>query len=102
MSEYAMTHTAAAVPLEIVSSFAADQYDALLRIVDDSALLPPTWDAWRRGFDDRLTSLHQRGTEVVVVPVDLESFVRWCAAKGLRCDAEARLEYAETAAASLP
>lgn len=102
MSEYAMTRTAAAVPFEIVSSFSADQYDALLRTVDDAALLPPTWDAWRRGFDDRLTCLQARGTEVVVVPVELESFVRWCAEQGFRCDAEARLEYAETAAAPLP
>ncbi len=101
MSEYAITRAAAAVPFEVVSSFSADQYDALLRIVDDAALLPPTWDAWRRGFDDRLTSLHRRGAEVVVVPVDLESFVRWCAEQDFRCDAEARLEYAATAAGPL-
>jgi hypothetical protein len=93
---------ATATPCEIVSSFAAEQYDALLRIVEDSALLPPTWDAWRRGFDDRLTSLRRRGTEAVVVPVELEAFVRWCADQGVRCDAESRLEYAENAAAPAP
>ena len=45
MSEYAITRAAAAVPFEGVSSFSADQYDALLRIVDNAALLPPTWEA---------------------------------------------------------
>jgi hypothetical protein len=86
---------------QVVSRFAQDQYDRILAVMADSALLPPTHGAWRRGFDERLADLAQRAVRPVVVTIDPEAFAAWCAAWELPCDAHARLEYAEWLAATL-
>ncbi|MCU0759614.1 MAG: hypothetical protein MUF07_10545 [Steroidobacteraceae bacterium] len=88
------------VVTQVVARFAQDQYERILAVMVDAALLPPTHGAWRRGFEERLADLARRAVRPVVVTIDPEAFAAWCAAWELPCDADARMDYADWLAAA--
>jgi hypothetical protein len=83
----------------VVASFAPEQYERVLGVMDDAVLLPRSHAAWRRGFEERLEALARQAITPVVVTLDPEAFSAWCEEEELPRDARARLEYADWLAA---
>jgi len=85
-------------PAAVVPWFSKSQYPEILAVMTDSVLLPPTHEAWRSGFEERLRSLRQQNVEASIVQIDPRAFRLWCDAEDLPCNAESRLEFAELVA----
>lgn len=88
----------------VVASFAPEQYERILAVMEDAVLLPCSHAAWQRGFEERLEVLARQAITPVVVMLDPDAFSAWCEDEELPRDARARLEYADWLAAreSLP
>jgi hypothetical protein len=79
----------------IVPWFSKSEYPDVLSTMLDASFLPPTHEAWRRGFEERLRALRQRNVAPLVVKIDPRAFRIWCETEDLPCNAESRLEFAE-------
>lgn len=76
-------------------------WDALLPHFTDRAKLPATYEEWRRRAEQGLQTLSQGGKhEVIKVRAEPDEFLRWCRAKGLDINSNARSEYASHHAAA--
>lgn len=69
-------------------------WDALLKVFDDSHALHDTYRQWRRSAQRFEKLLLRHGHEVERVYIDPETFPEWCRSQGRKVDAEARSAYA--------
>lgn len=76
-----------------------EQYDEILRVMEDASLLPRTYDAWLQAAEKVFESQERIGIVAVKAYVDPATFPDWCRARGLTVNAAARIQYASTTAA---
>ncbi len=79
----------------VVPWFSKSHYPQVLELMDDAALLPSTYSAWRAGYREQIRHLRRERSDTVVVRIDPRAFRIWCEAEELPCNAETRLEFAE-------
>src|SRR5687767_6828925 len=78
--------------------FFPQDYDELLRAMDDARELPPTYDGWLAHVRKYEQEKERAGHLVVRAFVDPCEFPRWCRRQGFQADATARARWAATIA----
>ncbi len=71
-----------------------EHYQPLLRIFDDSELLPITYQDWLTRAEEKKVEVEAAGNQVIKVFIDPETFPEWCEKKNIPKDAAARSELA--------
>lgn len=74
--------------------FRREDYPRIRQIMADADEMPPTWEKWFYGAEKRFKHLAQHGIAIEKVVLDPDVFSRWCEARGLNIDAEARSTFA--------
>jgi hypothetical protein len=69
-------------------------WNALLILFVDAAKFPATYDKWLRRAEKAEREFERQGTISERVYVDPAEFAGWCAARGLKIDAAARMNFA--------
>lgn len=75
-----------------------EDYRRVLEVMADADLLPPTYEKWRYKADRLERDIQRLGGIAIRAQIDPDAFVRWCAARGLNVDADARSQFASEAA----
>ncbi len=78
-----------------VGWYSRNQWDRLLSVASDRALLEDTYDDWVRMAEKALSDIRQTGLNPVKVPIDVEELINWCTEKGRSVDGSARAEFAQ-------
>jgi hypothetical protein len=68
-------------------------YGAPRRMCYDSYKFQGTYEQWRSEAEAMCEHLKAAGHRVIRVDMDPHDFAEWCAAEGLRLDADARTRY---------
>jgi hypothetical protein len=79
----------------------ADDFDELRKLFDDRDVLHGTHREWLAAATGLERQLMAQGYRVVRGKIKPKEFDEWCAAKGLKRDAEARNEFASLIAAKV-
>ena len=87
----ARTHTPS---IQAMVWYREEEYPALLEIMSDSHLLPPTWQSWFERAESKRQEVEAAGDQVIKVFIDLATFPEWCFTRGISPDAEARSQLA--------
>jgi hypothetical protein len=71
-------------PLPAVGAYWIDEadYPALLKIFDDSKMMPRSWREWRKIAEEMEKGLEAYGHVVERVRIDPDTFPDWCATHG--------------------
>ena len=67
-----------------------EDYESLLTIFDDAALLPPTFADWLVRAEEKKTEVERAGDQVIKVFIDPDTFPEWCNSRNLPKDANSR------------
>lgn len=78
--------------------YALDDYAEVLRVMEDSHLLPRTYTEWRLKAETGEKRRRREGLIVFRVPLDPKTFPEWCRERGLNVDAKARTRFAAESA----
>mgnify|MGYP000987374674 FL=1 len=76
-----------------------EDYPALLRLFVDRDRLPARFDDWLQRAEQTLQSVQAGGQIAEKVYLDPAEFSRWCGARGLDIDSDARMAFANEAVA---
>jgi hypothetical protein len=76
-----------------VAWYAREDYAALLSIFEDADTLPTTYDEWLAKAEELEGEFKARGYHVVRALIDPKTFPSWCAARGLKLNANARTNF---------
>jgi uncharacterized membrane protein len=87
-----------AIKTVAVAWYARKNYPRVLKFMEDAHLLPSSYDQWRARAERLVRQTEASGVRVIKVDVDPEEFVAWAKARGLKADANARVEFANEAA----
>jgi hypothetical protein len=68
-------------------------YPRILAIMEDAATLAPSYDGWLVAAQNNEAEARRAGIEVVRVPLDPETFTRWCADRGSARTRAARVAF---------
>lgn len=71
-----------------------ENFARLMAVFEDRHKLHRTFDEWLRDAEIGRKAQEAKGVRVVCVDIDPDHFPRWCAAKGLGINAQARMNYA--------
>ena len=82
------------VPAVGIAWYRREDYAEILRIMQDAAELPTTWEKWFYAAERGARVLQKRGHIVVRAYIDPVDFPEWCRQRGLKLDAQARMQYA--------
>jgi hypothetical protein len=74
-----------------------DDWNALLIIFVDATKFPATYDKWRHRAEKAERELERQGMIAERVYLDPAEFAGWCAARGMKVDAAARMNFATEA-----
>lgn len=74
-------------------------YQAVTALMNDPDKLFGTYAAWHVKAQRTEQDIRSKGKTTVRVTLDLVHFPAWCRARGLRIDAQARIDYAAFVAA---
>lgn len=74
-------------------------YPTILKVMADADNLPRTFQEWHDRMHKREVELIAAGHNCVRVIIDPRTFPAWCAANGLKLDAEGRTSFAAEQAA---
>lgn len=75
-----------------------ETFDRLRGMFEDGYKLHRTYPEWLAAADAGRKRIEAGGVRVVCVDIDPDEFPRWCKAKGLQLNAEARNQYASAIA----
>jgi len=67
-----------------------EHYPRILAIFTDGHNLPDTFDDWLKKAQDIADRIESRGSTVIKVDIDPETFPAWCMSRGLNIDSNAR------------
>lgn len=81
------------VPAGIAWYKSEDDYKKLLKIFEDAANLPDTYQEWLNGAKQGIKEMAAKGYTLEPVNIDPETFPDWCASRGLNINAEARIAF---------
>jgi hypothetical protein len=70
-------------------------YERILAVMADRALLPRTYESWRSRAETLEKRLQATGRPPVRALIEPKRFARWCAVNRLKTNAHARLLYIE-------
>jgi hypothetical protein len=73
-------------------------YQRVLDIMEDAESLPATYDEWLVNAERIESDLQNRGHIVVRAMISSDEFVAWCDARGLKVNAQARMQWAKDVA----
>ena len=73
--------------------YAREHYPQIRAIMEDAHTLAPTYEAWRMAAENNEAEARRAGVHVVRVPIDPETFLRWCADRGTGRTRAARVEF---------
>lgn len=76
-----------------------EDWDELKRMSVDRAFLPQSYDQWLARAENGVRHIGDRGHVLEKVYVDPRELAAWCASRGLDVDGEARMRFANEAAA---
>lgn len=76
-------------------------YPALRALMVDGHVLPDTWATWHEKANDLISDGIKRGQVTLKVHLKPDAFRAFCAARGLKIDAQARLAYVNEMAVKL-
>lgn len=71
-----------------------EHYTELLAIFDDAEQLPPTYQHWLARAEEKKAEVEAVGDQVIKVFIDPATFPKWCEARNLAKDANARSQLA--------
>ena len=74
-----------------------EDWDALVVLFSDLAKLPATYNKWLRRAEQAERELKRQGTITERVYLDPVEFAGWCAGRGRKIDAAARMNFATEA-----
>ena len=74
--------------------FKREHFVRLRAMFQDGHKLHRTYDEWLRAAEAGRKAQEVKGLRVVCVDIDPDDFPKWCAAKGMNLDADARMRYA--------
>jgi hypothetical protein len=75
----------------------SDAWDALVVLFSDLAKLPATYNKWLRRAEQAERELKRQDTITERVYLDPVEFAGWCAGRGRKIDAAARMNFATEA-----
>lgn len=76
-----------------IAWYSRQRYRRILEIMDDAEKLPATYDQWLKGAETGERQLKRSGHIVIRAMIDPEEFVSWCRTRGLKPDAQARMQW---------
>jgi len=74
--------------------FKPEQWTQLREISADPDVLEVDYDTWHQKAEGRVRDFESRGIHVEQVLIDVNEFSEWCRSRQMRCDAQARSQYA--------
>jgi hypothetical protein len=75
-----------------------ETFGRLRKMFKDGHKLHRTYDEWLAAAEEGCKRLEAQGARVIRADIDPDQFPKWCRSKGLKLDAAARTEYANTVA----
>lgn len=78
--------------------FMKEDYPGILSIMEDSDVLPRTWNKWLMDVEQVEKKLRREGIITIKAYIDPVTFPYWCRVNGLNVDAKARMAYAKAVA----
>ncbi len=73
--------------------YAKEHYPQIRAIMEDAHTLAPTYETWVMAAENNEAEARRAGVEVVRVPIDPDTFTRWCADREVPCTRTARVEF---------
>ena len=73
--------------------YAKEHYPQIRAIMEDAHTLAPTYETWAMAAENNEAEARRAGVEVVRVPIEPETFTRWCADRGVPRTRTARVEF---------
>lgn len=70
-----------------------ETFDRLRAMFEDGEKLHRTYKEWLAAAETGRKSMEAKGVKVVCVDIDPDEFPKWCAANGMKLNAEARNKY---------
>ncbi|GAA5655776.1 hypothetical protein Brsp06_02142 [Brucella sp. NBRC 13694] len=89
-----MTTGAMKISIMGIPWYAEGDYAAILRTMSDGNLLPSTYQQWKQKAERLESETKAKGITVVRAIIDPKTFPAWCAIRGLKVDAQARMSFA--------
>ena len=77
--------------------YSREDYPRILALMEDAESLAPTYEQWLMAAENNEAEARRAGVQVVRVPVEPETFARWCADRGSAPTRAARVEFANEA-----
>jgi hypothetical protein len=74
-----------------------EDYARIREIMEDADSLAPSYDHWLTAAENNEAEARRVGVQVVRVPVDPETFTRWCVDRGSARTRTARVEFVNEA-----
>ncbi|MEQ8266581.1 MAG: hypothetical protein RH982_05250 [Parvibaculum sp.] len=81
--------------------YSSATYDRAIRIMEDRAAFPSSYEAWQRQAETSLRRIERGGAVVYRVIIEPEEFDGWCRRQGIAPNATARERFAALAARRL-
>ena len=85
---------AAQVQIVGMAWFKPENFVRLRAMFEDGDKLHRTYDEWLRAAETGRKAQEVKGLRVVCVDIDPNDFPKWCKAKGMNLNANARMQYA--------
>ena len=73
--------------------YSREDYPKILAIMEDAHTLAPTYESWLMAAENNEAEARRAGVRVVRVPLDPETFTRWCADRGSPRTRASRVEF---------
>jgi hypothetical protein len=74
--------------------FKRENFERLMSMFEDRHKLHRTFDEWLRDSEIGRKVQEAKGVRVVCVDIDPDAFGAWCVGRGLRVNAQSRMDYA--------
>ena len=73
--------------------YGREDYPRILAVMEDADTLAPTYEEWLMAAENNQAEARRVGVEVVRVPIEPDTFVRWCADRGSPRTRASRVEF---------
>ena len=70
-----------------------EDYPEILATMEDAHTLAPTYEGWLMAAENNEAEARRAGVRVLRVPLDPETFTRWCADRGSPRTRASRVEF---------
>lgn len=71
-----------------------EDYEQIKLVMEDAHLLPPSFDEWEQKAENGRKQLIAQGHIVIKAYIDPKTFPAWCRGRGLKVNAQARMDFA--------